>query len=118
MRLSLEDDLNVLRWHHSCTTYARHDSAEQSVGEGSRKVRALELWGCGGADADAVMRALQERRTRDAQRAGKVDRMAMFGGGGGDWRDGENTDAKILELGGAHTFYSHQLEKLPDGERG
>ena len=44
--------------------------------------------------------------------------MAMFGGGGGDWRGEGNVDKMILETAGAHTFYSHQLEKLPDGERG
>lgn len=118
LRLSLEEDLNVLRWHHSCTTYSKHDHAAASLPEGPRKVRALELWGCGGADADAVMKALRERRTRDAQRAGKVDRVAMFGGGGGDWRGEDNVDKMILETAGAHTFYSHTLEKLPDGERG
>ena len=117
-RMALEDDLNSLRWHHSCTTYAKHDQSESGPSEGVRRVRALEMWGCGGADAEAVMRALQARRTRDAQRAGKVDRLAMFGGGGGDWRGEENADAAILEIGGAHKFYSHQLEKLPDGSRG
>ena len=42
-RMSLEDDLNVLRWHHSCTTYAPHAHRDKSVPEGARKVRALEL---------------------------------------------------------------------------
>ena len=49
----------------------------------------------------------------DAGRAGKVDRVAMFGGGGGDWRSADNPDKAILEAGGAHTFYSSQLERLP-----
>ena len=88
LRLSLEDDLNQLRWHHSCTSFARHP--EEGVGdlpEGVRKVLRLELWGCGGADAEAAQQLLKQRRDRDAARAAKVDRVAMFGGGG-DWRDG------------------------------
>jgi hypothetical protein len=114
-RLSLEDDMNILRWHRSCTTYAAHPHAEESVTEGPRKVHAIELWGCGGADADAVQRALRERRMRDGARAGKVDRAAMFGlGGGNDWRSEDNVDRMILETAGAHTFYSAQLEKLPE----
>ena len=81
----------------------------------SPQVRALELWGCGGADADKVLRELRSRRVRDASRAGKVDRGAMFGlGKGNDWRAEDNPDRMILETAGAHTFYSHQLEKLPD----
>ena len=81
----------------------------------SPQVRALELWGCGGADADKVLRELRSRRVRDASRAGKVDRGAMFGlGKGNDWRSEDNPDRMILETAGAHTFYSHQLEKLPD----
>ena len=48
-------------------------------------------------------------RARDAQ----VDRVAMFGGGGGHWREGDNPDKFILETAGAHTFYSDQLDKLP-----
>ena len=83
--------------------------------EGPRKLRAIELWGCGGADADAVQRALRDRRQRDAGRAGKVDRAAMFGlSSGEDWRSEDNVDRMILETAGAHTFYSSQLEKLPD----
>lgn len=115
LRLSLEEDMNVLRWHHSCTTYAAHpEAATTGPAEGPRKVRALELWGCGGADADAVMRALKERRVRDAGRAGKVDRAAMFGMSEGGWRSEDNPDRMILETAGAHTFYSSQLEKIPD----
>ena len=118
LRLTLEDDMNVLRWNHSCTTYAAHPQAQASVKEGARKIRALELWGCGGADADAVQKALRDRRLRDAGRAGKVDRAAMFGlGGGGDWRDEDNVDRMILETAGAHTFYSAQLERLPDEKK-
>ena len=75
---------------------------------------AVELWGCGGADAERVLRELRERRHRDAGRAGKVDRAAMFGlGGGAGWRDADNPDQMILETAGAHTFYSAQLDKLP-----
>ena len=117
LRLALEDDLNVLRWHHSCTTYAAHPHAASTVAEGPRKLRALELWGCGGADADAVQRALRDRRHRDAGRAGKVDRAAMFGLAGEDWRQEDNVDRMILETAGAHTFYSAQLEKLPDDKK-
>ena len=115
LRLGLEDDLNTLRWHHSCTTYAAHPHADLSVKEGTRKVRALELWGCGGADADAVQKALRDRRARDANRAGQVDRAAMFGlGGGEDWRAEDSVDRMILETAGAHTFYSNQLERVED----
>jgi len=112
-RMTLEDDLNVLRWTPSCTTYAVHPEAGGGPAEGCRKVQAIELWGCGGADAEKVRAQLQERRHRDAGRAGKVDRVAMFGGGGGDWRSADNPDKAILEAGGAHTFYSSQLERLP-----
>ena len=76
---------------------------------------ALEVWGCGGADAEAARLLLKERATRDAARAGKVDRAAMFGGIK-DWRDADNPDKLILETAGAHTFYSDQLEKLPPPE--
>ena len=62
-----------------------------------------------------MLRELRSRRVRDASRAGKVDRGAMFGlGKGNDWRSEDNPDRMILETAGAHTFYSHQLEKLPD----
>ena len=62
-----------------------------------------------------MQRALRDRRMRDAGRAGKVDRAAMFGlSGGDDWRSEDNVDRMILETAGAHTFYSSQLEKLPD----
>ena len=74
------------------------------------------MWGCGGADAEAARKLLKERAARDAARAGKVDRAAMFGLGGSDWRDGDNPDKLILESAGAHTFYSDQLEKLPPPE--
>jgi len=114
LRMSLEDDLNQLRWHRSCTTYAMHPRDDGAPPEGVRRVRAVELWGCGGADADKVQRELRERRVRDGARAGKVDRAAMFGmGGGSDWRDENNPDRLILESAGAHTFYSATLEKLP-----
>ena len=118
MRLSLEDDMNALRWHRSCTTYAAHPHPDASPADGARKLRAVELWGCGGADADRVQRELRERRARDAARAGKVDRAAMFGLGGADWRDEDNPDRLILESAGAHTFYSSTLEKLPQKEPG
>ena len=73
----------------------------------------LELYGCGGADADKVQRQLRERRARDAARAGKVDRAAMFGMGKGVLGQEGNQEQFILETAGAHTFYSQQLEKLP-----
>jgi TLD len=139
-RMVLEDDMKVLRWHASDTTYGAHPAPGGAPAEGVRQVRALrssfggrmqvlttarppvspqvralELWGCGGADADKVLRELRSRRVRDASRAGKVDRGAMFGlGKGNDWRSEDNPDRMILETAGAHTFYSHQLEKLPD----
>eukprot|EP00900_Chrysochromulina_parva_P021997 jgi/Chrpa1/4430/Chrysochromulina_OHIO_Genome00007670-RA len=124
-RMVLEDDMKVLRWHASDTTYGAHPAPGGAPAEGVRHVRALrssfgavralELWGCGGADADKVLRELRSRRVRDASRAGKVDRGAMFGlGKGNDWRSEDNPDRMILETAGAHTFYSHQLEKLPD----
>ena len=114
-RMVLEDDMKVLRWHASDTTYGSHPTPGGAPAEGVRQVRALELWGCGGADADKVLRELRSRRVRDASRAGKVDRGAMFGlGKGNDWRSEDNPDRMILETAGAHTFYSHQLEKLPD----
>ena len=83
-------------------------------------MRALELWGCGGADADAVQEALRARRQRDAGRAGKVDRAAMFGLSSSDWRAEDNPDRLILESAGAHTFYSSQLERVENlpGEDG
>ena len=113
LRMSLEDDLNTLRWHNSDTTYAPHPQDGGKLAEGTRRVVALELYGCGGADADRTQAQLRERRTRDAAKAGKVDRAAMFGIGKGDWRDDDNPDKMILETAGAHTFYSAQLEKLP-----
>ena len=118
MRLSFEEDLNTLRWHTSCTTYATHPHDGGSLPEGTRRVVRLELYGCGGADADKVEQQLRDRRARDAARAGKVDRAAMFGIGKGDWRDEDNPDKMILETAGAHTFYSAQLEKLPQQAAG
>jgi len=118
LRMSLEDDMNSLRWHTSDTTYGAHPVDGAAPADGVRKVRALELWGCGGADADRVAAELRSRRVRDANRAGKVDRGAMFGmGKGGDWRSEENPDRMILETAGAHTFYSAQLEKLPEEKK-
>ena len=73
---------------------------------------ALEVWGCGGADAEAARQLLKERAARDTARAAKVDRAVMFGGIN-DWRDGNNPDKMILEAAGAHTFYSDTLEKPP-----
>ena len=114
-RMCIEDDMKALRWHGSDTTYATHAAEHGAPRDGLRQIRALELWGCGGADADKVLQALRERRVRDAGRAGKVDRAAMFGiGKGDDWRAEDNPDRMILETAGAHTFYSAQLEKLPD----
>ena len=113
MRLSLEEDLNVLRWHNSCTSYQAHPHPEGKLEEGDRKVVRLELYGCGGADADKVQRELRERRARDAARASKVDRAAMFGMGKGVLGEEGAQDKFILETAGAHTFYSAQLEKLP-----
>ena len=41
----------------------------------------------------------------------------MFGlAGGDDWRSEDNVDRMILETAGAHTFYSSQLEKLPNAK--
>ena len=71
---------------------------------------------CGGADAEAAQKLLQQRKQRDAARAAKVDRAAMFGGIN-DWRDGNNPDKMILEAAGAHTFYSDTLEKLEPSKR-
>ena len=114
LRLGLEDDVNQLVWHNSDTSFALHPDAGGALPEGPRRVRQLEVWGCGGADAEAAQRLLKERQARDTARAGKVDRAAMFGGGGGgDWRDGNNPDKMILETAGAHTFYSDRLDKLP-----
>ena len=114
MRLSFEEDLNVLRWHNSCTSYQPHPQEGGRLEEGDRKVVRLELYGCGGADADKVQRELRERRARDAARAGKVDRAAMFGLGKGVLGEEGAQDKFILETAGAHTFYSAQLEKLPE----
>ena len=114
-RMALEDDLKSLRWHGSDTTYGAHPASGGGPAEGTRRVAALELWGCGGADADKVLEARRARKVRDASRAGKVDRGAMFGmGKGNDWRSEDNPDRMILETAGAHTFYSAQLEKLPE----
>ena len=42
----------------------------------------------------------------------------MFGlGGDSDWRSEDNVDRMILETAGAHTFYSAQLERLPDEKK-
>lgn len=114
MRLSFEEDLNKCVFNGSDTSYAAHPHDEGRGDGAARRVVALELWGCGGADAQRVQAELKARRERDSAKAGKVDRAAMFGLGKGDWRDGDNPDKMILETAGAHTFYSHTLEKLPE----
>ena len=115
-RLGFDDDLNQLVWHSADTSFAAHPGGPGDLAEGSRRVVALEVWGCGGADAEAARRLLKERAARDAARAAKVDRAAMFGGIN-DWRDGNNPDKMILEAAGAHTFYSDTLEKLEPSKR-
>ena len=111
-RLGFDDDLNQLVWHSSDTSFAVHPAGPGDLPEGPRRVVALEVWGCGGADAEAARQLLKERAARDTARAAKVDRAVMFGGIN-DWRDGNNPDKMILEAAGAHTFYSDTLEKLP-----
>lgn len=113
LRLSLEEDLNTLRYHKSCTSYASHPKKQVELREGRRSVQLLEVYGCGGAEADSVQRQLRERRERDAAKAGKVDRAAMFGLGKGVMSEEGEGDKFILESAGTHTFYSSQLEKLP-----
>jgi len=113
LRLGFEEDLNLLRWHNSCTSFEAHPNPEGRLKEGVRKVELLELYGCGGAEADMVQRELRERRAKDAAKAGKVDRAAMFGLGKGVLGDEGAQDKFILETAGVHTFYSSQLEPLP-----
>ena len=99
-------------------TYASHTHPEGQGDEQLRRVVRLELWGCGGADAQRVQRELKARWKRDAEKAGKIDIAVMFGlKGGGDWHSEENPDTYLLEAAGAHTFYSHTLEKLPAGKK-
>ena len=110
-RLSLEDDLQTLRWHARDTCYEAA-SPGRGPSEGLHKLEALELWGCGGVAAAEAQRAVRERADRSRARAGTVDRGALFGVSKGE----ANPDAQILEAAGVHTFYSHTLEKLPSAE--
>jgi hypothetical protein len=108
-RMSLEDDLNVLRWRDTDTAYARHPS--QILAEAPRTVLALELWGCGGVAADEVQRELQRRRGQDAAKAGSLTletRRKMA--------EDDHATKFVLEAGGAHTFVGDQMKQSEDRE--
>jgi len=108
LRMSFEKDLHTLHWNNSGLSRDAHPWAAGSLVAGSRSVAVLELYGCGGRDADLVQEERRKVRLSDMEKSVKIDRAS----GMGALTEQAKQDQFILESAGAHTFYSDQLEKL------
>ena len=76
-RLFVDSTFRNVEWRGQGAPF---EPAEGLSGSDVEDLACLEIWGCGGEEAEKAKLSHQQIQRKQRERAGKIDRMAMFCG--------------------------------------